>query len=1142
MNRKSTVQIILTILAAGMLLLFPSTADMVGKEPIAGNPSQSVHRFLITDRYGNTVRDGERRFNYVIGPYGNSAKIEINEQNQVITRQSLLAFPFSATPAHQKEVVAEPSASSEAGSDPTAAKLEWKYGLFGSGIGLSRIAVFDIDHDSKLEMVMGGSQWTFGGDDFWYVVRQTGLNSYDQVWSSNPYTATIMRIAVADSNADNVGEIYVGLSNGTVQIFNGVTLTETGSLVAGSAVSALVIADADGDGAQEIVTSDGAQIYVYASDTLTQEWASTAYGGSDLAIGNVDADPAPEIVSASGYVLDGAAHTMEWPYAGSEGFGRRVRLGDIDGDGMAEIIGAASWYKVTAFDADIHSPKWEIPTSHDIGALNVSDINGDSIPEVLFGDGQWGAIHCYDALTQTQKWAINNPEHGVTDIAVGDVNNDGTLEIMWGAGATSTGPDYLYVADTVSHAIEWQNVHLDGPLSAVDVGDVDDDGRLDIVMVSDQSQSGYADGIIHIFDAATHALKWRSTDLPGITAWSGVSSVKIGDVDGDGQTEFVITTADLYDGLFQVYDGRTRALERQSAKYSGASFTALALGDVDNDGKTEIVVGQKREHTGATGVYLIVFDGATAAEEWKSVGLDTYWGYVYDIKLADTDRDGHVEMFASVAGEKMYAFDGVTHQQDWFISLPANAIETSDVDSDSTVEVLVGKSDGAIDVYDGVTFAPETSFTLSTGSIAGLRLGDIDQNGKVEWLISAADQLSIFNGATKELLWQSDDLGSSLANLNQIAVKNLDSDANQEVVLGSVYALYQFEVTQSMAVIKQAAPNPVRAGAPLTYTIRVTNNYTDNLHTTITDTLPTQVTLGQTSGGTVLLPGGTITWTPIITAPGGVWTETIVVTVTPGYAGWLTNTVQATSEEGPSGVYTATTLSLAPSLEVAKCATPDPVQAGAPLTYTIRVTNTGTMDLHATITDTLPAQLTSGRTSSGTVILPGQIFTWTAFIPTGEVWTETVVGTVAWGYTGTLTNVVQVTTVEGATGSYTATSQSLVTPALSVTKQANSLTVRAGEQLTYTIRITNTGNITLTGLVTDTLPVHITPTGVQTWTLVNLSPGSVWAQPLVVAVTQGYSGTLINRVQVATEEGARGETQVSVNVIGYQIYLPIVLK
>jgi uncharacterized repeat protein (TIGR01451 family) len=54
--------------------------------------------------------------------------------------------------------------------------------------------------------------------------------------------------------------------------------------------------------------------------------------------------------------------------------------------------------------------------------------------------------------------------------------------------------------------------------------------------------------------------------------------------------------------------------------------------------------------------------------------------------------------------------------------------------------------------------------------------------------------------------------------------------------------------------------------------------------------------------------------------------------------------------------------------------------------------------------------------------------------------------------------------------------------ALSVTKQASPAPVRDGASLTYTIRITNTGDVTLTATVTDILPNHITPSGILIWT------------------------------------------------------------
>ncbi len=95
-----------------------------------------------------------------------------------------------------------------------------------------------------------------------------------------------------------------------------------------------------------------------------------------------------------------------------------------------------------------------------------------------------------------------------------------------------------------------------------------------------------------------------------------------------------------------------------------------------------------------------------------------------------------------------------------------------------------------------------------------------------------------------------------------------------------------------------------------------------------------------------------------------------------------------------------------PDLAIGQQAAPNPVQAGSYLTYTILVTNTGNETLAMTIVDLLPDQVT-----------PGGTLTWTASaVAPGDVWMESVVVTVQMGYTGPLTNVVQVTTDAGVDG------------------------------------------------------------------------------------------------------------------------------
>jgi len=244
--------------------------------------------------------------------------------------------------------------------------------------------------------------------------------------------------------------------------------------------------------------------------------------------------------------------------------------------------------------------------------------------------------------------------------------------------------------------------------------------------------------------------------------------------------------------------------------------------------------------------------------------------------------------------------------------------------------------------------------------------------------------------------------------------------------------------------------------------------------------------------------------------------------------------VRVTTEEGATGVYTETALSLAPGLEVSKQADPDPVSAGAQLTYTIYVTNTGNVTLTATVTDVLPGHVT-----------PGGVLTWTPTITApGGVWRETVTVTVEMSYLGLLTNVVRVTTEEGATGVYTTTTEVPVTPRLEVSKQADPDPVLAGAQLTYTIYVTNTGNVALNVvMILDTLPLGVTTNDPIMWTSVPIALGGVWTETIVATVNKGYEGQLTNFVYVNAGGGLSGNcAAISMAIAGHDVYLPVVLR
>jgi len=502
-----------------------------------------------------------------------------------------------------------------------------------------------------------------------------------------------------------------------------------------------------------------------------------------MGVGNVDADATLEIVTSSyggyGYVLDGISGTVQWTYINH--FGAIVRLRDLDGDNMDEIIGASPWSNITVFDADVKTPAWEITSSYDIDALEIFDTDHDGIPEILYGDNQWGSIHAVDIQSKADKWHVNNPQHGVSGIAMGDVDHDGELEILWGAGGSSSGANFIFIANPLTKVIEWKSTDLHN-VSPIAVDDVDGDGLVEFLMTSFSINSNIGNGIIQIFNALDHNFEQKVIS-------GDARVVRTGDVDGDGKKEIVLITGFYYSGIIQIYDGETFALERQSAIERDYSFTTIAIGDVDNDGKVEIVAGLGPG-------YLIVYDGATLAEEWRSVNMGSPWGSIYDIKITDLDKDNQPDIVATISENRLIVYDGATHVLKLLQQCPAMALDIADVDSDGFPEILVGRIDGKIDVYDGVTFDVENSvITFANESVLALQVADLDGQGDAEWLIANNGMLSIFQGIDdgSGLIWRSEYLGNDPGYSNNIAVKDVDSNGYPDIFIGSFSENFQFE-------------------------------------------------------------------------------------------------------------------------------------------------------------------------------------------------------------------------------------------------------------------------------------------------------------------------------------------------------------
>ena len=177
--------------------------------------------------------------------------------------------------------------------------------------------------------------------------------------------------------------------------------------------------------------------------------------------------------------------------------------------------------------------------------------------------------------------------------------------------------------------------------SAPVVGDVDGDGRLEIVFMIRR---------VFCLDAATGAVKWNTPSGHAVSEGADEyqyfgapnlpTPVRLVDYDGNGSLD-IVTVATNYSrnqSLIAVYDGRGEYLRHWT---TSEPVRAMEVADFDGDGRYEIAVGMGVGPGGKPGVYLYNNDGSVRAG-WPVVAA--YGLYSDTMRAVDLDGDGRKEL------------------------------------------------------------------------------------------------------------------------------------------------------------------------------------------------------------------------------------------------------------------------------------------------------------------------------------------------------------------------------------------------------------------------------------------------------------------------------------------------------------------
>jgi hypothetical protein len=331
--------------------------------------------------------------------------------------------------------------------------------------------------------------------------------------------------------------------------------------------------------------------------------------------------------------FQGGDYFVDWtsPEFGERAWG--LTAGQFDTDPAVEIIVGDGEGNVRAIDGETKKVEWKSEEIfRDAHGLLLHDVDDDGENELFVGTGfktdqPWGQIYLFQREDSKADYTFARFDSRLREIDIRDVDNDGEEELIVGSGVSLgdvAGEGYIRVFDLDTKELEWKSPDLGGCIEGLKVADLDGDGILEIIASNGyRYREGYC--FIYHYQNGEYNRVWKSKNI-GPKAYG----LDVGDIDDDGRTEIVL--ANLA-GYIYVFDGVTFAEEWRSENL-GRDILGVTLGDPDGDGETEIIAGQggyigKGDYTsGYVTPHVYVIDGRTHEIEAVLGEIDEFLQWV----------------------------------------------------------------------------------------------------------------------------------------------------------------------------------------------------------------------------------------------------------------------------------------------------------------------------------------------------------------------------------------------------------------------------------------------------------------------------------------------------------------------------------
>ena len=281
-----------------------------------------------------------------------------------------------------------------------------------------------------------------------------------------------------------------------------------------------------------------------------------------------------------------------------------------------------------------------------IASLVVADLNGDGRPDIAYYGEPKELVVQYNLGSNTwsapKRWPIDDGQLEPNSLAAGDLNGDGRTDLVL------LGENCVYfLPQKEDHTLgEPQKIPFSGTVKAVQVLDVDGDGRDDLLLVNWEDRNPFRFRLQKADGELGPELYFGMTPIRSYWADNLERNAKVQ----------VITIAEN-SGRAQVSQFERKPAEPLSGSLSQGQLQILPLtktdkarrgilwADVNGDGLPDLLVAEP--DSGQISIYFQEKDGSLAAPKT----FPTLAG-VSDLAVADWDGDGKPEIFMLSADER----------------------------------------------------------------------------------------------------------------------------------------------------------------------------------------------------------------------------------------------------------------------------------------------------------------------------------------------------------------------------------------------------------------------------------------------------------------------------------------------------------